>query len=60
MVFLNGEQLAAIPLDYAGSPSQFAATVRVERPGVYEVQVWASDARTGNTGMDRTTFIVGP
>ncbi len=60
MVFLNGEQLSVIPLDYAGSPSQFQTAIRAERPGVYEVQVWASDARTGNTGMDRTVFIVAP
>jgi hypothetical protein len=43
---------------YAGTTSQFEATIDAAKPGTYEVQVWAYDPATGNTGLDRTTFMV--
>ena len=56
----NGEQAGKAPLSYAGEPSQFGGSLRVEEPGVYEVVVYAYDAQSGNTGVDKATFIVSP
>ncbi len=54
----NGERLEEIPLTYAGQPSQFEASLEVDRAGLYQVTVYAYDPANGNTGVDRTTFIV--
>ena len=54
----NGERLREIPLTYAGQPSQFEASLEVNRAGLYQVTVYAYDPANGNTGVDRTTFIV--
>jgi hypothetical protein len=54
----NGERISEIPLAFAGETSQFAAKVPAKEPGLYEVIVYAHDPRNGNTGLDRTTFIV--
>ena len=53
----NGKPVSRLPLKYAGATSQFAATLSVKEPGVYEVLVYAYDPANGNTGLDRTTFI---
>jgi hypothetical protein len=58
IVRLNGARISEIPLAYAGQTSQFAAKVPAKEPGFYEVIVYAHDPRNGNTGLDRTTFIV--
>lgn len=54
----DGEEIARVPFEHAGSPSRFRATVRPEGPGTYEVLAYAYHEETGNTGLDRTTFIV--
>ena len=58
IVLRNGERVAGVPMSYAGQTSQFTGQVPVGGPGVYDVTVFAYDPRTGNTGLDRTTFIV--
>ncbi len=58
LVKRNGEKLPPIDLAFAGETSQFAGTVPVEGPGVYDVTVYAHNPKNGNTGLDRTTFIV--
>jgi hypothetical protein len=58
LVTRNGEKLPPVPLTYAGTASQFEGHIPVEAPGVYDVQVYAYDPANGNTGLDRTTFIV--
>lgn len=60
IVSRNGTTVSRIPLRYAGETSQFAASVPVKEPGVYEVLVYAHDPANGNTGVDRTTFIAEP
>lgn len=54
----NGEDLPPVDLAFAGETSQFKATVPVAAPGLYDVTVYAHNADNGNTGLDRTTFIV--
>ncbi len=53
----DGERMGEIELGYAGQTSRFEGEVPIEGPGVYEVIVHAHDPDTGNTGVDRTTFI---
>ena len=57
-VYHDGKKHMKLPLEYAGEPSQFQATLEVDRTGVYEVIVYAYDPANGNTGVDKTTFIV--
>jgi hypothetical protein len=47
-----------LPLAYAGTSSRFAVSWTPDEGGVYEIEVWAYDPDTGNTGIDRTTVIV--
>ncbi|MCB1444074.1 MAG: hypothetical protein KDJ72_13745 [Methyloceanibacter sp.] len=60
LVTRNGEKLPSIDLEYGGAPSQFTGSVSVDEPGLYDVTVYAHNPRTGNTGLDRTTFTVSP
>lgn len=54
----DGQRIAEVPLAFAGETSQFAAKVEAAESGFYEVIVYAHDPGNGNTGLDRTTFIV--
>lgn len=47
-----------MPLEYAGTPSRFRAALPVDANGLYRLLVYAYHSKTGNTGLDRTTFIV--
>jgi hypothetical protein len=57
-VELNGRPLPRVPLKYAGKASTYEGALSVRQKGVYEVTVTAFDAAAGNTGVDRTTFVV--
>ena len=54
----NGEPAGEFDLPFAGATSQFAGAIAIKAPGVYDVTVYAHDPANGNTGLDRTTFIV--
>jgi|GEM_PF-70759 len=56
----DGETVATHSLEYAGKPSQFKRQIKLLKPGTYEVIVYAFDPHNGNTGIDKTTFIVAP
>ena len=58
MVYRDGEKLREVPLSYAGHPSQFATELTLDKPGGYEVTVYAFDPASGTTGLDKTTFAV--
>jgi hypothetical protein len=58
LVSRDGAKLREVPLVYAGVTSQFAAELTDLEPGAYEVVVYAYDAVNGNTGLDRSTFLV--
>jgi hypothetical protein len=53
----DGKEVARVPMRYAGEPSQFAADIPVQQ-GTYDVLVYAHDPSNGNTGLDRSTFLV--
>jgi hypothetical protein len=57
-VKLDGKPLTSVPLTYAGKTSTFAGELPVQQKGAYEVTVTAYDPATGNTGLDRTSFLV--
>lgn len=54
----NGERSAEVDLAYAGVTSQFEARIEDLAPGAYQATVHAYDPENGNTGLDRTTWIV--
>jgi hypothetical protein len=54
----NGQPAGTLPMAYAGSTSQFKGQVQITEPGAYQVTVFAHDPGNGNTGLDRTTFVV--
>jgi len=58
LVKRNGEALPPVDLKFAGEASQFAGSVPVFGAGLYDVTVYAYNPANGNTGIDRTTFIV--
>jgi len=58
LVKRNGEARPPVDLKFAGEASQFAGSVPVFGAGLYDVTVYAYNPANGNTGIDRTTFIV--
>jgi len=48
-----------VPLEYAGTASRFRTTWTAPEPGLYDILVYAHDPADGNTGLDRTTVILG-
>lgn len=57
-VKLDGKVIGNVPLKYAGKPSYFEGTLDLTKTGLYELDVYAYDPVSGNTGLDRTTFTV--
>ncbi len=59
VVLRDGERLTELTMEPTGEDStRYAVDVEAEAPGVYEVQVYAYDPANGNTGLDRSTFII--
>jgi hypothetical protein len=54
----NGKTVSTVPLQFAGQTSQFATELELGETGVYEATVYAYDPATGNTGLDRVTFVI--
>ncbi len=47
-----------IPLAATGKASTFRGELQVSETGVYEIIVYAYDAGSGNTGVDKTTVVI--
>ena len=58
IIQLDGNALPDRPLTYSGTTSQYELSFRPDTAGVYNIVVQAYDAKTGNTGVDRTSFTV--
>jgi len=54
----DGEPVGEVPLTFAGTTSAFEGSYAPDAPGAYEAVVFAHDPANGNTGLDRTTWIV--
>ena len=57
LVKKDGAAYKTVPLKMAGD-NTFAAPLEAGEAGVYQLLVYAYDPRTGNTGVDQTSFIV--
>lgn len=53
----DGTKVRELELEPAEKPSTFSAETSLE-PGLYELLIYAYDPTSGNTGVDRTNFIV--
>lgn len=54
----DGEPFRTVPLKMQDTMNTFSAPLATAAPGVYEILVYAYDPKTGNTGVDRVSFIV--
>lgn len=57
-VRFNGDEVIEMPMAYAGKQSHYEVEVPSTEKGPYEILVTAFDPRSGNTGLDRASFIV--
>ncbi|MCX2778705.1 hypothetical protein [Microbulbifer thermotolerans] len=53
----DGQPHQTLPLQLTDT-NTFSAPLRTAESGVYEILVYAYDPKTGNTGVDRTSFVV--
>lgn len=58
IVSRDGKPVTRLAMTFTGETSQFAASIPLDATGTYDVLVYAYDPANGNTGADRTTFIV--
>ncbi|MFS1524050.1 hypothetical protein ACL7TT_08040 [Microbulbifer sp. 2304DJ12-6] len=58
LVQKDGKTFTTVPLKLRDTMNIFSAPFSTEVPGVYEILVYAYDPKTGNTGVDRSSFIV--
>jgi hypothetical protein len=56
----DGAPAGRVPLAFAGTRNRFSGSFPVDKAGTYEAVIYAYDAATGNTGLDRVTFTVTP
>lgn len=54
----EGEIVDTMPMEFTGIDNTFSGTYETSDSGVHEITVYAYDAKTGNTGVDRTTVII--
>lgn len=54
----NNEVIATVPMEVKEKANTFEAAVDLSVPGLYEITIYAYDARTGNTGVDKVNFLV--
>ncbi|MEL7042317.1 MAG: hypothetical protein AAGL90_12385 [Pseudomonadota bacterium] len=54
----NGGEVMTSAMSHTGELSHYAVDVPSVRKGTYEILVTAFDSRSGNTGVDRASFIV--
>lgn len=57
-IIQKGEQeVARKQMNFAGKTSTFETSFTPDEGGAYQITVFGYDSRTGNTGLDKTTFI---
>lgn len=54
----DGKPIDPVGFKYAGKPNIFEGVLNVTQKGTYEVILYAFDPVTGNTGVDKTSFLV--
>jgi hypothetical protein len=58
LVDRNGQRLASIPLKMQKQMNTFSASFAPTEPGDYRFTLYAYDPKTGNSGVDQTSFVV--
>lgn len=53
----DGKFIGEVPMKYANKPSQFTTSLEIKEAGAYDVTIYAFDPRSGNSGLDRVTFV---
>jgi len=54
----DGVLAGTVSLAYADKPNTFEGNLNITKEGIYEVTVYSFDPATGNSGVDKTTFMV--
>lgn len=54
----DGHHYQTIPLQMQETMNTFRAMLRPDSPGNYQLTVYSYDPKTGNTGVDQTSFVV--
>jgi len=54
----NGDDYLTVPLEIEDTMNTFTSYFKPESAGVYGVTIYAYDPKTGNTGVDQTSFVV--
>ena len=54
----NGAVAETTSLAYANKPSAFEGNLNITKEGNYEVIVYSFDPATGNSGVNKTSFMV--
>lgn len=54
----DGRRYKTVPLQMQEAMNTFSAQLKPDAPGNYRITVYAYDPKTGNTGIDQTSFVV--
>lgn len=54
----EGVKTTELPLAITAQNNIFEGALQVKQKGNYEIEVYAYDARTGNTGVDKINFVI--
>lgn len=57
MIKKEGAIIDSVPLEFTGKTSFFEGSYKAKGSGSYEIIVYAYHAKTGNTGVDKTTAV---
>jgi len=57
IIYKDGKKYKTVPLGIQGKASTFGATLELEE-GSYEIEVFAFDPQSGNSGLDKVNFSV--
>ena len=58
IVKIEGVKKGEVPLHLTDHNNIFEGTVKIKEKGDYELDVYAYDPKTGNTGVDRINFVI--
>ena len=58
LVYRDGELSKEVPMLITEKVNTFAGRIPVSSPGNYEVVIYAYNAKSGNTGVDKVNFII--
>jgi hypothetical protein len=53
----DGKKVSEKPMEFTGKTSTFETEFTPPESGAYQITVYGFDPRTGNTGVDKTTFL---